>query len=168
MFKVGDYVVKNNYGVCEIVGEEEKQIAPGMPKEKYFLLKSVDGKLTVYQPVKSAEKLLSPVMDKTEAGKFILELAGFKYAWNNDDKTRVIELKKRVETNPTIEVLGVTIGGYYNRISEGKQISRADKNFLESLEEKLFPVLGFSLDCDNNAVKDRFDQAFNIQREGQI
>ena len=168
MFKVNDFVVKSNIGVCQIVGEEEKQIAPGFPKEKYFLLKSVDGKLTVYQPVKSAEKLLKPVMSKKEAGEFIDELAGFDYVWNNDDKSRIVELRKKVENNPSVEAVGVVLGGYYKRLADGKAISRADKNFLTELENKLFSVLGFSLDCDNDKVRDRFDKSFGVQREDSM
>lgn len=167
MFKINDYVVKTNCGVCQIVGEEEKQVAPTMPKEKYFRLVSVDGKLTVYQPVKSAEKFLRPVMNEKQADEFISDLSKEKYAWNNKDNERVQELKKKVDSNPTIEALGFVAGGYYRRMADGKNISKSDKNFLDTLEAKLFPILGFSLKCDDKQVREKFDNAFGIQREEQ-
>ena len=162
MYKVGDVVVKNNCVVCKIVGEEEKQIAPGMPKEKYFLLKSLDEKLTVHQPVKSAEKLLKPLMSKKEAEAFIVKLSKLDYDWNNDDKKRIPELKKEAETNSSVEGLGLIVGGYYKRMANDKHISRADQNFLDGVESKLFPAIGVSLECDEDGVREKFHSVFGI------
>ena len=167
MFKVNDFVVKMKYGVFQIVGEEVKQFTPGAPKEKYFLLKSIDGKLTAYQPVESADELLRPVMTKDEAKEFISDLSREHYVWNNDDKTRVVDTKKRTDATPSVEVLGLAVGGYYKRLAEGKSISRSDKAYLESIEAKLFPVLGFSLGCENDEVREKFYEAFKVEREDQ-
>lgn len=169
MFKAGDFVIrKNNCNVCEIVGVEQCQLGPGFAKEEYFVLKSVFDSTERRVPVNKADSLLSYAMKKGEAEDFIKAIAQKEYAWNNnDDKPNVSDSKKVLENDSSVETLSEIVGTYYSRLAKGKTISRGGKNFLDSVEDVLFPTLGFSLEKTIDEVRSLMRGAFGIEDESE-
>ena len=87
MFKVGDYVVYGNSGVCRV--EDIGPISIGSKDKDYYTLVPVYGRNSrLYTVVNSDKVVIRPIMTKQESDALIDEMENIDTLWIGDEKKR--------------------------------------------------------------------------------
>ena len=87
MFKVGDYVVYGNSGVCRV--EDICPISIGSNDKDYYTLVPVYGRNSrLYTVVNSDKVVIRPIMTKQESDALIDEMENIDTLWIGDEKKR--------------------------------------------------------------------------------
>ena len=155
MFKIGDYVVKPNTGICRIedivfmslVGKEKKQY--------YVLLPIDDDRAKLYVTTDADRTRLRPVMTTDESREFIKKIADIEAVWVPNDKMREQQYKEAFKTNEP-ESLVAIIKNLYSRsqirIAQGKKVTSTDEKYYKQAEKALYSELAFSLGVEMEEI----------------
>jgi CarD family transcriptional regulator len=155
MFKIGDYVVKPNTGICRIedivfmslVGKEKKQY--------YVLLPIDDDRAKLYVTTDADRTRLRPVMTTDESREFIKKIADIEAVWVPNDKMREQQYKEAFKTNEP-ESLVAIIKNLYGRsqirIAQGKKVTSTDEKYYKQAEKALYSELAFSLGVEMEEI----------------
>ena len=100
MYRIGEYVVKANTGVCRIDEIVTRCLSEVTGEKEYYVLIPVDdprGK--VFVPVDSDKANIRPAMTEEEAWEFIRSIPGIEIRWIENDKSREQEYKNAMRAN---------------------------------------------------------------------
>lgn len=151
MYKSGEYVLKNGFGILEVKDTFFEKIGVGASETEYYKLQSIDGKTSVSVPVKRAETLLCPLLKPAEAKKIMENVLTYAVSLDPNEKIR----RKMLETNASSGRDGclIVLGSLYKRILSGKKLSFYEKNALETAENKIFGEIAFVLRKEKCEIK---------------
>ena len=157
MFKVGDYVVKPNTGICKIEDIVFMSLT-GKEKKQYYMLLPIDNeRAKLYVNVGADRTRLRPIMTKEESEDFIKKIADIEAIWVPNDKLREQQYKEAFKTNEP-ESLVAIIKNLHNRtqlrIAQGKKITSTDEKYFKNAEKALYSELAFSLGVEQKDVVD--------------
>lgn len=158
MFKIGEYVVYGNKGVCQIKDVGPISM-PGVSKDKkYYTLDQIFLRgSTIFTPVDSDK--LRKVMSKEEAEALLLDVADMSPEWVKDDKARerqFTETLRAAESRSLCEMLIVLYNRREERIASGKKATTTDERYFHAAEDILYGELTVALDLKRDEVKKRF------------
>ncbi len=150
MFKTGEFVLKNGFGILEVKETSVASLGFGVPAVEYYKLQSIDGKTNVSVPVSRASTLLSPLLTKKEAENVLKNILTYAVPLDSNEKIRrkFLETRANQGRDGCLEVLG----SLYTRILSGKKLSFYEKNALEIAENKIYGEIAFVFKKDKDAV----------------
>lgn len=157
MFKVGDYVICGNKGVCSVENITTLSIS-GVDKERmYYILKPLymNGS-TVYVPVDSSGESMRKVLEREEAQRLIAAIPDIPLLVISNDKLTEQTYRECIRTNDCQELVKIikTIRQRkQKRIQAGRKVTAVDAKYFHIAEDNLYGELAVALDIDRNEVE---------------
>ncbi|MFA9378739.1 MAG: CarD family transcriptional regulator [Lachnotalea sp.] len=158
MFKVGDYVVYANNGVCKVDDINSIQ-ATGVPKERlYYILTSVyiSGS-KVFTPVDNDNVIMRGIISKKEANLLIEDIENIEILPVKNEKNREFIYKESMKTCECKELMRI-IKTVYNvketRHAEGKKLAVSDEKYLKLAQDSLYGELAIPLEINKEEVEE--------------
>lgn len=157
MFKQGDYIMYSNYGACFIDDIMEKTIEN---ETKLFY---------IMRPIcEDKTRIMTPINNKKVKMREIMSLEGAENIFNvimNGNVNLITDRKQREkaytkilkEGNPIdlAEIILTLLLEKNEKEETGKNISVADKKYLEQAEKLLYSELSVCLDIEMDQVKEK-------------
>lgn len=157
MYKIGDYVVKANNGVCKIEDILHPDL-PGIDKDKmYYLLIPIEcSHSKLYVPVTAAENNLRKALTEEEAWDMINSIPDVEAAWIANDKLREQAYKEAIHSCDPTTLISIIKNLYIRRrqrIEQGKKSTATDDRYFKLAEDNLYAELAFALNKEKNEMK---------------
>lgn len=154
MFKIGDYVVYGNSGVCKV--EDIGPLSIGSRDKDYYTLIPVYGKNSkLYTAVDSDKVVIRPIMTRQESDALIDAMEEISELSICDEKRREDIYKETMRTcdcKEWVRIIKTLYTRKMDRISRGKKVTSSDERYLQMAEENLFGELAFSLQIPKEKV----------------
>lgn len=154
MFKVGDYVVYGNTGVCRI--EDIGPLPIGSKDKDYYTLVPVYGRNSkLYTAVDSDKVVIRRTLTKEESDNLIDAMEEIDTLSICDEKKREEVYKETMKTCDCREWVRMIKTLYLRkmeRLSRGKKVTSSDERYLSMAEDNLYGELAFSLDIPREKV----------------
>lgn len=156
MFKVGEYVVCGNKGVCKVEDITTLDIA-GVDKErKYYILKPIyQTGSTVYVPVDSSRESMRQVMKTTDAKKLIDTIPDVPLLKIANDKLTEQTYKECLKSGSCEEWVRIIKTIWVRkqaRLQAGRKVTSVDAKYFHMAEESLYGELAVALNLSRDAV----------------
>lgn len=157
MFKVGDYVICGNKGVCTVESITTLNIA-GVDKEReYYILKPLYmGGSTVYVPVDSSKESMRSVLKRDEAQKLIEAIPRIPLMVITNEKLTEQMYKDCIKKNSCEELVKMIKTIYLRkqkRIQAGRKVTAVDAKYSHMAEENLYGELAVALNMNRKDVE---------------
>lgn len=154
MFKVGDYVVYGNTGVCRI--EDIGPLSIGSKDKDYYTLIPMYGRNSrLYTVVDSDKVVIRPIMTKQESDALIDEMEDIDALWIGDEKRREEIYKEKMKTcdcKAWVQIIKTLYMRKMDRLAKGKKVTSSDEKYLNLAEDNLYGELAFSLEMPKEKV----------------
>ena len=157
MFKIGEYVVCGNKGVC-IVEDVAKLDISGVDKEReYYILKPLYmAGSTVYVPVDSAEKSMRRVLKRDEAQKLIKGIPDIPLLVITNEKLSEQMYRECIKANDCEELIKIIKTIYLRkqkRMQAGRKVTAVDAKYFHLAEDSLYGELAVALEMPKDEVE---------------
>ena len=157
MFKIGDYVICSNKGVCVVENITTLNIS-GVDKEReYYILKPLYvGGSTVYVPVDSPRESMRKVLKKEEAEKLIEAIPQIPNLVITNDKLTEQTYKECIKANDCeelVKILKTTSQRKQKRLEEGQKETALDAKYSHMAEDNLYGELAVALEINRQDVE---------------
>ena len=170
MYKIGEYVVKANTGICKIDEIVMRSLAEGMEEKEYYVLIPVDDpRAKVFVPVASDKSNMRRAMDEKEAWDFIDSIPVIDVKWIESDKSREQEYKKAMRSNDPRHLVGIIKNLYLRsleRENQGKKATAVDDRYFKMAENALNSELAHALGKDKNVIRDLIAESIEAKNQG--
>lgn len=157
MFKIGDYVICGNKGVCTVENITTLDIAGVDRERKYYILKPLYmGGSTVYVPVDSSRESMRNVLKREEAERLIEAIPEIPLLAITNDKLTEQVYKECMKANSCEELIRMIKTIYLRkqkRIQAGRRVTAVDAKYFHMAEESLYGELAVALDIDRKDVE---------------
>lgn len=156
MFKVGDFVVNTNNGICEIEDIVTMNMS-GSNKEYYLLVPITEKTAKVYIPVDMASQRIRLTMSKDEALALIQSIKAIDEAYVENEKEREKIYKEALNSRDPKRLVGIIKTLYLRRqgrIEAGKKNTAVDERYFKLAENHLHNELAFALQVDKAEVNE--------------
>lgn len=165
MYKIGDYIVKANTGVCKIENISHLDM-PGVDKNKlyYQLMPLEDGKGTIYLLVENAESKTRSIMSREHALQVIENISAVEEFQFTNDKLREQKYKEVIRENNPEELLKLIKTIYLRneeRSRQGKKNTTVDEYYFSLTEKSLFSELRLVLGKTDTEIHDLIAKSIN-------
>lgn len=155
MFKIGDYVVNANNGICKIADEVVMSVAGS--EKKYFLIVPIEEESAkIYIAVDKADTKIRMIIDESRANDIIDSMPNIEPLWVDNDKQREQKYKEAIQSCDPVELIRV-IKSMYNRKMErsaqGKKNTVIDERYYMIAQNNLYSELAFSLGKNKNEIE---------------
>lgn len=157
MFKVGEYVVCGNKGVCVVEDITTLDIS-GVDKErKYYILKpKYQSGSTVYVPVDAPRDSIRQVMKREEAQKLIEAIPDIPLLTITNDKLTEQIYRQCLKSGSCEEYVKIIKTVYLRkqkRLQAGRKVTAVDAKYSHMAEESLYGEMAVALDISRDAVE---------------
>lgn len=157
VFKIGDYVICGNKGVCTVENITTLDIT-GVDKEReYYILKPLYmGGSTVYIPVDSPRESMRSVLKREEARRLIEAIPKIPLLVITNEKLTEQTYKDCIRKNSCEELVRVIKTIYLRkqkRIQAGRKITAVDAKYSHMAEDNLYGELAVALDISRKDVE---------------
>ena len=156
MFKIKDIVIYGAYGVCEILGEEDKNLSG--EQKRYLVLKSLCGDRATYFVPSDNELLLGKmhrVLSEKEINDLIDSIPYEDEIRIDDDRERK-ECYRKIITEGNhadlIKMIKTIRAEKEERNKNGKRLHIADERFLKDAEKLLHSEFQYVLKLSENEL----------------
>lgn len=157
MFKIGEYVVKANTGICVIDDITMKQLAETVPPKEYYILIPLNDKnARIFVPTESEASNMRAALTEEEAWSLIKSIPDIAVRWIESDKTREREYKEVMRSNDPAALVSIIKNLYVrNREREemGKKVTAVDDRYFKLAENTLYSELAHALGRDKEDMK---------------
>ena len=157
MYKIGEYVVKANTGICKIDKIVMRSLAEGKEEKEYYVLIPVDDpRAKVFVPVASDKSNMRKAMDEQEAWDFIDSIPVIDVKWIESDKTREQEYKNAMRSNDPRHLVGIIKNLYLRSVereNQGKKVTAIDDRYFKMAENALHSELAHALGKNKSDIK---------------
>lgn len=165
-YNVGDYIVHENSGVCQVVDISEKALQGRGSEKLYYSLEPVyQTGAQVITPVESKVRIrdvhtrdeMQDLMDKALDLPVVVE-----------QNVRVLadifkEMMQKFDPEPLASVVKTVYLREQIRMASGKKIMSSDEKVMAIAGRKLFEEMAFALDTDMDTVQKMFFK--NLKKE---
>ncbi len=155
MFKIGDYVVYGNTGVCRVEDITVMNMV-GTEREYYVLVPVFNKNGRAFLPIDNTKVILRPVITKEQALELIDDIPNIEEIWIANDKVReekYKELAKQCSCKSWISIIKTIYLRKQERIAQGKKVTTTDERYFKLAEDSLYSELGFAMDMDKNDME---------------
>ncbi len=158
MFKVGDYIIYGNNGVCKVVDIGNID-SPGISKDRiYYTLCPLYTKGNkIFTPADNQKVKMRSVLTKEEATDLIDDIKNIDSLWILDEKKREMEYKeafRKCDCRELVKIIKTIYMRKQMRLTEGKKLTAGDKKYFDMAEESLYSELAIPLEMNKDAVKE--------------
>lgn len=160
MYQIGDVTFYNVYGICTVVGIEDREFH-GQTQQYYILHSSHYPSMKLYHPVVSENSNLKKILSK-EAALDLLncfkEPAG---EWNERSNTRIQQFKEILNSNGHIQIAQLINTLFRKKMeleSEDKKLSPQYAQILQRISPILYEELSIALELPKETVAKKVDQ----------
>lgn len=166
MFSVGEVFVYGSVGVCRI-GEICERCCGAEKREYYVLCPIYDERSTLYVPTDSEALLshLNPLLTKDAAEELIALAPKRIPGWNLNDKERMEEFRKILESGNRREILSM-VYLLHKRKKElfacGKRLRSSDESLMQRAEKLLCDEFAYVLGFEPTEVMKRLREHENF------
>lgn len=167
MYKVGEFIVYGNEGVCEVEDISNLNI-PGINKKKsYYTLKPMHENGKIFAPI-DTNVFMRPIITYDEIQEIIEKIPFIKEADYDNKNTRLLQeyYKNLLNTHECIDLLTVIANindKKINSMKSGKKLGQIDEKFMKIaknlLEDEFSLVLGIPKEEVENYIQDRVDKS---------
>ncbi|MBO6214486.1 MAG: CarD family transcriptional regulator [Lachnospiraceae bacterium] len=158
-YSVGDYLMHENSGVCEVVEISEKALAGRGSEQLYYSLVPVFQKSSkVFTPVE-AKVRIRDVKSKKDMQALLEQVPEIEIVEEENNKIRAEIFKEMIDSfDPT--VLAKVVKTVYirkkRRIAAGKKVMSSDERVMQVAGKKLFEEMAFALQKGREEVEAAF------------
>lgn len=149
MFKIGDYVVNANNGICEITDIVLMNISGDDKDKKYYLLVPLGEKTAkVYVPMEKAEERFRKIIEASKAWQIIDRIPEIEEIHIKNDKEREQKYKEILRSGDLEKTIGIIKNIYQRkqvRTAQGKKNTVVDERYFKLAEDNLYAELAFAL-----------------------
>jgi CarD family transcriptional regulator len=156
MFKVGEYVVYGNTGVCKVEDITTMDMV-GTEKEYYVLVPVYNKNGRAFLPVDNTKVVIRPVLTKDEALKLIDTIPQIEEIPPVNDKgreERYKELAKACDCRSWVTIIKTIYIRRQERMAQGKKVTSTDERYFKLAEDSLYSELGFAMNMDKEDISD--------------
>ena len=148
MFRIGDYVVYENNGICEIKDITDLKDAGMAPERMYYLMVPINEKSSkIYVATDSSNNRMRNVLSSDEASALIDEIPGIEELKIDNEKQREKCYQEIIRSSDCRELARVVKTLYFRRrkrLSEGKKSTVTDEKYFKIAEKNLYDELAFA------------------------
>lgn len=159
-YKVGDYLVHETSGVCQVDEIKEMALAGrGSEKLYYILVPVYHTKSQVVTPVKSEKTRVRDVKPRKELEELFDIVLDLEVIEADNDRQRGEKYKEKIACFEPLELARIVKTVYLRRllrIQEGKKVMAQDEKMLDIAGKKLFEEMAFSFEEEIDDVRDKF------------
>lgn len=157
MFKQGDYIMYSNYGACLIDEIVEKTV--GNDTKLFYVMHPVsEDKTRIITPINNKKVKMRAIMPQEEAKNIINAIINRNVNLITDRRQREKTYNQIIKDgNPSdiVEIINALILEEDEKMKAGKNISVADKKYLEKAEKLLYSELSVCFNLQMNQVKEK-------------
>ncbi len=157
MYRIGEYVVKANTGVCKIDEIVTRCLSEASEAKDYYVLVPVDDpRAKVFVPVASDKTNMRRAMDEKQAIEFIYSIPGIGVKWIESDKFREQEYKNAMKSNDPASLVGIIKNLYLRsreRENQGKKVTAVDDRYFKMAENALNSELAHALGKNKDEIR---------------
>ena len=158
-YDVGDYIVHESAGVCQVV-EISEQALQGRGSEKlYYSLEPVFSKGTRITTPVDTKIRIRDVLDKEEFEQLLDRLDSLPILYEENTRARSEMFKEEIAKFDIDALASVLKTVYYRRqmrIAQGKKVMATDDKVMQLASRKMFEEMAFSMDCTTEEIEERF------------
>ena len=163
MYKIGEFIVYGNEGVCRVDDISELSIGGSSEGKTYYTLKPMHDNGTVFTPI-DTNVFMRPIISYEEVHKLIEQIPSIKEI--DHDKMSVRELqeyyKKLLKNHDCMDLLTVMITLREKKnaaIDNGKKLNQMDDKFMRTakslIENEFSIVLGIGKEDVESYIDDK-------------
>lgn len=149
MFKIGDFVIKANSGICRIDDIGYLDISTANKERLYFFLSPLnETNSRLYVPTDREDNGLRRVITEEEAWRIIEEIPNIDEAWISDEKQREQKYKEAIQSCDLTKLVSIIKSMYrrkQRRTAQGKKNTSVDEHFFKVAENNLYTELAFAI-----------------------
>ena len=156
MFKIGDYVVYGNTGICRVEDITSLNMN-GSEKEYYVLVPAEGNNSRSFLPVDNTKVVIRPVLTKEQAMNLIDDIESVEEIDAANDKAReekYRELAKKCDCRSWVSIIKTIYVRKKDRIAQGKKATATDDRYFKLAEDSLYSELGFAIGVDKNGMEE--------------
>lgn len=169
MYKLNDYVVFGNHGVCVIKEIGGLDISNTLKEKVYYTLEPLFGrKSKIYTPVKNDKSLIRKVIEKEEVLELLTEIPLLEDIWIDDDKKRDQKFREIMKTNDCrgwLRVLKTLNKRRKMRLEEGKKIAANDELYLKLAKDFLYWEFAAALEIEVDEAEQRICDRLEVNSQ---
>lgn len=148
MYKIGEYVISTNNGICKIEDITHPDFVSEKDKMYYEILPVGEAKTKLYVSVDKASDRIRKVMTEEAATKLIDEIPTIDETWIDNDKQREMKYKEAIYSGKPELLVSIIKTMYFRkmkRTATGKKNTLVDERYFKMAEEHLYGELAFAL-----------------------
>ena len=157
MYKVGDFVVKANTGICMVEDIVDRRISEESPLREYYVLSPLeDRRSKLFVPTNSEVSNIRTALDSESAMALIKSIPEIAVHWIESDRMREKEYKDVMRSNDPVALVSIIKNLYLRRrerIERGKKVTAIDDRYFKMAENTLYAELAHALGTDKDDVR---------------
>lgn len=159
MFKINDYIMYGNVGVCKVLDITKETIMGSEEKEYYVLnpIYSKHSKTTLIKiPTDNDKIFMREIISKDEVDSLIENIPNQETIWVDNDRERSEEFKSMIKSGKCDDLITVirSIRSDKNkRKATNKKVCKSDEEILKTAEKMLHQEFATVLDIKPEEVK---------------
>ena len=155
MFQVGEYIVCDHNGVCQVLAVTEM---PELKKDVlYSQLEPVYSRGSrIFVPVDSNKLVMRRVFTEEEVETLLKEIPSIETIWISNEKKReeqYREVARKYDCREWVKIIKTIYLRKRNRKMEGKKITYIDEKYMKLAEENLYGEISIPLKISPDRVK---------------
>ena len=161
-YQVGDYLVHEGSGVCQIDDIADMELMGKGSKKTYYCMHPVfKASAKVFTPLDGASLKLRPVTSAAEFAAILDSIDSIELIHESNDRLRQ-EAFKSVMAEFTVEslirVVKTALVRKWARLQAGKKVMAQDEKVLALAGRKLYEEMAFAMDQDLAVVQQLFEE----------
>ncbi|MGL4772330.1 MAG: CarD family transcriptional regulator [Clostridium sp.] len=163
MFKVDDYVMYGNTGVCKVTGITQEKFSNQL-KEYYVLTPVYNNKVTIKIPVDNPKISIREVLTEKEITNLLINARTAEAEWIENDRVRSEHFKSVIKGGKCEDLIQIVRAIYLNNAqtkAEGKKAYKIDAEITKEAErlinEEFSTVLNISQEDVTNYIINRIN-----------
>ncbi|HKM33638.1 MAG TPA: CarD family transcriptional regulator [Lachnospiraceae bacterium] len=158
MFKIGEYVICGNNGVCQVNDITSLSIGGVDKNRKYYILKPVyAGASTIYIPVDTLQSSMRKVISREEADDLVSSIPMIQVITIKEEKAAESQYRECMMSNNCTEWVRLWKTIYFRkkkRLEKGHKVTAVDSKYIKLAEDNLCGELAIVLGISKQDVED--------------
>ena len=168
MYKVGDYIMHETSGVCQVKEISEKALHGKGSERMYYSLEPVfDKGASVITPVESKTRIRD-VKSSDEFEELLEEVPQIDVVKEEGNRARTEKFKEKIALFDPKQLASVVKSIYlYQKktVASGKKAMSSDERVMDVAAQRLFEEMAFAMKTDIDTVKHAFFKKLDSEEE---
>ncbi|MCC3864038.1 CarD family transcriptional regulator [Terrisporobacter petrolearius] len=165
MYKIGEFIVYGNEGVCRVDDISELSIGGSSKGKTYYTLKPMHDNGTVFAPIDTTV-FMRPIVSYEEVHKLIEQIPSIKEIDHDDKSVRELQeyYKKLIKNHDCMDLLTIMITLRDKKkvaSNNGKKLSQMDDKFMRTAQNLIENEFSIVLGIEKDDVELYIDDSLN-------